>query len=185
MKEKSIEIIGNTKKSAVRVAEDAIVRYPWLVNPLLQGAATVLSPFDHHLRLQILRWETRLCELKIPSLRRLRDHQKKIHSSVVTAAGERAAFFLLHRNFPFWRYVLELKEVQTVFEKTEGKSLLARCELDADSLAVLENTIKEKRETHARLKTDIFVLDSETLVAHVRTNWIVTKRKWPWEQWNF
>ncbi len=175
MSEKEIKVVGGTA-ATVKIAESAVAKLPWLVNPILQSMATILSPFDRHLRLNILLWEDKLCELEVPKLRRLRDHQGRIHPSVINASGERAAFFLLQRNFPFWQYLVELKEIDCVFaRKLEGVGRV-RCAIDVEDLNIIKAQLASKHEANIKLRSEILSLSDTDPRALVRTSWVITKR---------
>lgn len=136
----------------------------------------ILSPFNRHLRAQLLEWSDEQCVVGVKRRRRVRNHVGGIHAGALFTLGETCAGLVIIRNFPFKNFRPLMSDVHVTYLKQARGDVIGTCVISRETLAGMRAQMEAGEIPTVELITNIANQAGEIIVV-ATTTWQVK----PWE----
>lgn len=135
-------------------------------------ALSLMSPFNRHLKAQMVEWNDNRTVIKVRRIRRVRNHVGSIHAGALFTLGETCAGLTIVRNFPFARFRPLMSDVSVTYSKQARGDVTGVCDISPADIANMHKTIMAEGVATLRVTTNILNTDNE-IIAVVTTVWQV------------
>lgn len=135
-----------------------------------------MSPFNRHLRAQLLEWTADKVVIAVKRRRRVRNHVGSIHAGALFTLGETCAGLVIIRNFPFGGFRPLMSDVRVTYSKQARGDVTGECHITPDDISRMREVIASGEVPSIEMVTNILNTERE-VIAVVTTQWQVK----PWQ----
>ena len=150
---------------------------PYLFKKMGSKLLSWISPFNSHLKAQLLEWTPLKASFKIKCHRKVKNHIGGIHAGAIFTLGETCAGFILVRNFSLKKYRPIMSDVSVRYEKQARGATTGTAEVSKADILKIKKGLKDKKPQFIWIETEI-KNEKKELIALVKTKWQVK----PWDQ---
>ncbi len=150
---------------------------PKLSHKLAMCFLGLISPFNGHLKTEMLEWTDNRVLISLKRSRGVRNHVKSIHAGAQFTLGETCAGLVIIRNFPFAGYRPLMSDVKVTYSKQARGRVVGECALSPEDIAKMHRTIEAGEVPMIEMVTNIRN-DQDEIITVVTTTWQVK----PWGQ---
>ncbi len=141
------------------------------------GLLNWISPFNSHLRAQVIDWKPMRAALKIKCHRKVKNHIGGIHAGAIFTLGESCAGFVIIKNFSFKEFRPILTDVTVKFDKQAHGPITGVSELSKLTVAMVKKGLATGKPQFVDMETKI-INEKKEVIALVKTKWQIKS----WDQ---